>query len=288
MRLARGNIMNFQPETVNRENDIYNNYDKGFWFIFRKADLLDSGESGEYELPLISSPEELGISTVSSIYLGKLDGKNLWACEASGKDEAGNSGKTGHRYRNIREFFPDMNNEMISLALRALHLKNWNMNWKFCPSCGGELKLSETERAKICKSCSGIHYPVMSPAIIVAVRKGNKLLLANNKKFPNRSRYSILAGFVEAGESLEETVHREVFEEVGIAVKNIKYFGSQNWPFPHSLMIGFTAEHDSGEIKEDNVEIAHADWYGVNDMPAIPPFGSISRLLIEDFKKNCG
>ncbi len=109
-----------------------------------------------------------------------------------------------------------MNSEMFALVLRAVHLKTWDGNWKFCPVCGEKLKLSETETAKICSDCSRVHYPAISPAIIVAVRKGNKLLLAHNNRFPARIRYSILAGFVEAGESLEETVEREVSKRLGL------------------------------------------------------------------------
>ena len=278
--------MNFQPEVVCSKSD--SDMEKSYWFIFRGVNLLETADTDGFTLPLIKNPEEIGLKTVSSIYLGKLDGINLWACEVSEENEAHNSccGQAEPVYKNIREFYPSMSNEMFSLALRAIHLKNWNMSWKFCPSCGGTLKLSDKERAKICTECSKIHYPVISPAIIVAVRKDNKLLLAHNNKFPNIIRYSILAGFVEAGESLEETVKREVFEEVGIRVRNIRYFGSQDWPFPHSLMLGFTAEYESGEIKPDGEEISHADWFAPDQMPPIPPFGSISRELIEDFIKN--
>ena len=266
--------------------------EKGYWFVYRNASLLLPGGNENFSLPLIRHPEEIGIKILegSDIYLGKLDGKNLFVCEASDEEEPLNNccGMAEHEYRNIREWLPFAGEDFFALALRALHIKNWHSTWKLCPSCGGRLKFSDTERAKICSECSQIHYPVISPAVIVAVRKGQKLLLAQNKRFPRRSRYSILAGFVEAGESLEETVRREIFEEVGIRVQNIKYFGSQGWPFPHSLMLGFTAEHESGEIIVDDVEIGHADWYGKDEMPEIPPHGSISRKLIEDFRTNYG
>ncbi len=267
-----------------------NREERGYWFIFRDARLLVSAESNDFSLPLIKHPGELGIRALSEIYLGKLDGKNLFACEASDDNEPLNNccGTSEHNFANIRELYQSMGDDYFALALRALHIKNWHHDWNFCPACGKELELSETERAKICTECGRIHYPVISPAIIVAVRKGDKLLLAHNNRFPKRIRYSILAGFVDAGESLEEAVEREVFEEVGIKIKNIRYFGSQGWPFPRSLMLGFTAEHESGEIAVDNVEIGHADWYSSDNMPEIPPYGSISRLLIEDFRKNYG
>ena len=283
--------MNYQSEIIYKKKDSENvRGEKGYWFIFKKSSLLVSGNSEKSVLPFLLRPEEIGIKTVSSLYLGKLDSENLFVCEASDEDEPVNNccGTAEHEFKNIREFYSILGEEFFALACRALLLKNWNMNWNFCPSCGCDLVLSESERAKICSKCGNIHYPVISPAIIVAVRKDDRLLLAHNKKYPIKKRYSIIAGFVEAGETFEETVHREVFEEVGLKVKNIKYFGSQSWPFPHSMMIGFTAEYDSGEITVDDVEIGHADWYTADNMPEIPPFGSISRLLIEDFKtKTC-
>ena len=277
--------MNFQPGIIYKGNNEYK--EKNYWLIFKNGDLLETVENGELKIPVLSSPEEYGIKAAFSLCIGMINGKKLWVCEASEEDAFLDS-EDSCVFKNIRELFPVMDNEMFALILRAVHLKTWDINWKFCPFCGGKLRLSETETAKICTACSRVHYPAISPAIIVAVRKGKKLLLAHNNRFPKRIRYSILAGFVEAGESLEETVEREVFEEVGIKIKNIKYFGSQSWPFPQSLMLGFTAEYESGEIAVDNVEIGHADWYSADNMPPIPPHGSISRELIEDFRKNYG
>jgi NAD+ diphosphatase len=127
-----------------------------------------------------------------------------------------------------------------------------------------------------------VNYPRLSPAIIVAVVRGEQILLAHSPRFPE-DFYSVLAGFVEPGETLEDCVRREVFEEVGISVKNIRYFGSQPWPFPDSLMLGFTAEYADGEIKEDGVEISHADWFSPDRLPQLPPknqhFTGIDRLV---------
>lgn len=133
-----------------------------------------------------------------------------------------------------------------------------------------------------CPSCGLLAFPVVSPAVIVLVRKGEQILLAANRTFRG-GMYSILAGFVEPGENIEETLHREVFEEVGIHVKNLRYVASQPWPFPHSLMIGYTAEWESGEIQPDGDEILDAGWYSADDLPPIPPPLSIAGRLINDW-----
>ena len=137
-------------------------------------------------------------------------------------------------------------------------------------------------RAKECEECGRFDFPRISPAIIVLIEKGDALLLARSTRFPG-SFFSVLAGFVEPGESLEEAVHREVKEETGILVKDIEYFGSQPWPFPDSLMIGFTAQYASGEIRIDGEEIAEAGWYKSHSLPQIPGKLSIARQLIDWF-----
>ena len=137
-------------------------------------------------------------------------------------------------------------------------------------------------RAKECSECSRLEFPRISPAIIVLIEKGDALLLARSARFAGQF-FSVLAGFVEPGESLEAAVYREVMEEIGISVKNIRYFGSQPWPFPDSLMIGFTAQYESGEIRIDGEEIVEAGWYQAGNLPKIPGKLSIARQLIDWF-----
>jgi NAD+ diphosphatase len=144
------------------------------------------------------------------------------------------------------------------------------------------MELQEIERAKKCPNCGLLHFPRLAPAIIVAIERGDRLLMARSRRFTT-GMYSVLAGFVEPGESLEETVAREVKEEVGISLKDIKYFGSQPWPFPHSLMIGFTATYASGEIVMDDSEIEDAGWFTVDSLPPLPGKISIARKLIDGF-----
>jgi len=139
-----------------------------------------------------------------------------------------------------------------------------------------------TERAKRCPKCGLLHFPRLAPAIIVLVERGDKLLMARSRHFAS-GMYSVLAGFVEPGESLEEAVIREVKEEVGISIKDIQYFGSQSWPFPHSLMIGFTATYEGGEISMDDTEIEDAGWFSIDKLPPLPGKISIARKLIDWF-----
>ena len=158
-------------------------------------------------------------------------------------------------------------------------------NHSFCGQCGSPTTRRTTEHAKECPHCGLVAYPRISPAIIVAITRNNTILLAHNAA-ENHPFYSVLAGFLEPGESFENCVKREVFEEVQIRVKNIRYFGSQPWPFPDSLMVAFTADYDSGTIAVDGVELDHADWFTSNNLPAIPRSGSISRKLIDWFLSN--
>ncbi|WP_415900981.1 NAD(+) diphosphatase [Neptuniibacter sp. QD48_11] len=174
------------------------------------------------------------------------------------------------------------NEDEFSILSAAAQVITWHASFKFCPRCATELVMDEADLAKVCPSCGHHQYPRLSPCIIVLVRKDDKCLLAHSSKFKS-GRYSTLAGFIEAGESAEHAVEREVMEEVGIKVKNIKYVCSQSWPFPHSFMLGFMADYSEGEITPDGEEILRADWFSVDDLPTIPPKFTISRQLIDKF-----
>ena len=187
----------------------------------------------------------------------------------------------------IREVWHRFGHDTFLKTGGAWQFANWFRNTKFCSCCSAELKTSENDYGRICKSCGKTFYAPLSPAIIVAVTRNGKLLLAHNANFSN-NRYSIIAGFVEPGESLEMTVEREISEEVSIKVKNIKYFGSQPWPFPNSLMLGFTAEWEAGEILPDGNEIVTANWFSKNEIENlnIPDGASIARRLINNYMQN--
>lgn len=185
---------------------------------------------------------------------------------------------------NLRKLFGSVEDNLFWAAGRAFQIMDWNRTHLFCGRCGTPTQNKSNEIAKECPACGLIVYHSMAPAVIVAVVKDNRILLARNQQKAFKF-YSVLAGFVEAGESLEDCVKREIMEEVGIKVKNISYFSSQPWPFPNSLMLAFTAEYESGEIKVDGKEISDAGWFTKEELPEIPGNISIAWHLIQWFKK---
>ncbi len=252
-----------------------------FWFIYSGFRLLVQPNEGITTVPVTSDPEGQGLKTFRPIYLGKFRERPCYAAQG----EIAGAAADGMRFQDIRSLFGLFEDELFKIVLTAVHLVEWDKNNQFCSRCRGALKDRTDIRAKECESCGRLEFPRLSPAIIVAVEKDGRLLLARSARFPGEF-FSVLAGFVEPGESLEEAVRREVMEETGIKVKDITYFGSQPWPFPESLMIGFTAQYESGEIKIDGEEIVEAGWYRASELPKIPGPVSIARQLIDAFVKN--
>jgi NAD+ diphosphatase len=248
------------------------------WFIVNNASLLVKVNKGVTEIPRYGELGEMHSKITGIIYLGTIDGRHCYAATLDNTQTASNN----FEFQPLRINTAGLPDVLFGVIGRARHLLHWNTNSRFCGRCGAENRDKIDERAKLCPSCGRIEFPRISPAVIVAVTRGNELLLARGKG-SRLGFHSVLAGFVEPGESFEECVRREIFEEVGIEVDNIKYFGSQPWPFPESLMVGFTAEHARGEIAIDNVEIETAGWFTAGNPPPIPPKGSISRALIDWF-----
>ncbi len=210
-------------------------------------------------------------------FLGVESGFNYYSFQAQNPFEIKNTDFEFCDLRTLMSFFDAGQFRLACLASQILY---WDKTTKFCGECGSKTLYSSAERAKTCAKCSVSLYPVVTPAIVVAVMNKDKILLAHNKKFAG-GIYSLIAGFVDPGESLEECVLREVMEETGIAAESVTYFKSQPWPFPSSLMVGFTAAYKSGEIKPDGVEITHAAWFGREDLPPLPRHGSLSRKIID-------
>ena len=189
-----------------------------------------------------------------------------------------------HQFVLLRRYLTELDTEVCEAAGFASHLLHWDLHSRFCGSCGEKNNWYKSEWAKKCPECGNVQFPKISPAIIIMIRKGNDILLAHNKNFPE-GRYSLLAGFMEIGETIEETAAREVREEVGIEIENIQYISSQSWPFPDSLMIGLSADYKSGDIEPDGTEIIHAGWYNTGNFPSIPGHGTIARRIIDKYTK---
>jgi NAD+ diphosphatase len=188
----------------------------------------------------------------------------------------------GLELKGLRELFGILPQSDMETAARAFQTLEWSTAHAFCGRCGTPTVFSTTESARVCPSCGATHFPRITPAVITLVHRGPEILLARGLRFGPRF-YSLIAGFVEAGETLEQAVEREVFEEVGIKVKDITYFGSQSWPFPSQLMVGFTAHHAGGELRLNESEISDARWVSASDLPGdieLPTNYSISGRLI--------
>jgi NAD+ diphosphatase len=249
-----------------------------WWFIVSGFRLFVRMSNETATIPCIDDPSKHGVKITRHLYLGSLGGRPCYAAEGTLQNEEPSEGA----FQDLRTLFLKLEDDFYQVALTAVHLIEWDQRCQFCSRCRGELKSRRDIRAKECEGCGLLEFPRISPAIIVLIEKDDTLLLARSARFSG-SFFSVLAGFVEPGESLENAVRREVKEETGIAVKNIVYFGSQPWPYPDSLMIGFTAEYESGEIAIDGEEIIEAGWYHANALPPIPGKLSIARALIDAF-----
>lgn len=254
----------------------------GRWFVFSKDQILT--RNIEPEKPGIPDQTVLEFFpglTEQGHYLGELDGEPCYCASVAPDAEA----PDGYTFGNLRVFGAQTDEEIFMLAGRASQILHWDRLSRYCGRCGAPTRMKEDERAKKCDACGNVIYPRISPAIIIAIIRGDQILLAHNKNF-RPGMYSVLAGFMEPGEEFEDTARREVYEEVGIRIKNIRYFGSQPWPFPDSLMVGFLGEYESGEIRVDGHEIEHADWFYREHLPEIPNTVSISGRLIRWFRDN--
>lgn len=246
------------------------------WFAFRRTQILVQNGTERPALPCCIDLGEHGLPAQRSHYLGLYGGRHCYAAEIPESQEI----PAGWAALGLRDLFGLVETTLAALSGRAYQILDWDRNYQYCGRCGTPTEARVDERARTCPSCGLTSYPPVSPAIMTLVTRGRELLLARKAVWP-RGRYSALAGFVEPGEMLEDTVARETREEVGVEVADIRYFGSQPWPFPHSLMIAFTAEYAGGVLKPDGVEIEEAQWFDAAALPKLPPGISISRRLID-------
>jgi NAD+ diphosphatase len=256
------------------------------WYLVRRAELLTTAEGST---PTGALPA--GETDVGPLFLGLLDGAPCWAVGIAERDGDGadaavaGDGPEGHGadgglWVPLMALGATLSPAEWTAAGRAVQLVEWARTSRYCGRCGTPTEMAPGERAVRCPNCGLLAYPRLAPAVIVLIRRGDEVLLARNGRF-GRRMFSTVAGFVEPGETLEDAVRREVLEEVGVELGDVRYVGSQPWPFPHSLMLGFDADWASGDIRVDGEEIVEAAWFGRDSLPPIPPPLSIARRLID-------
>ncbi len=242
-------------------------------FVFRGNELL---LREDLSLPDANAIDTLALDAERVVPVGALDHeyyRTAWM-------DRGHDPGPGFAFKGLRALFGKLDESTLAIAGRAFQVADWARTHRFCGSCAKLMARMQGERAMRCE-CGHSAYPRISPAMMVLVKRGPEILLARNVAVPAGGRMSALAGFLEPGESIEDAVHREVLEEVGLEVRDLRYFASQSWPFPHALMVAFTAEYAGGEVRCEPAEIAEARWFGPGDpLPELSPGQSISRALI--------
>ena len=242
----------------------------GWWVISHEGKLwLPEGE-----LPF-GSATQFSLTGKTARQIGEWQGEPVWLVR-----------QAMHNHMVSARQLLDKDRGLFQLVGRGVQLAEFYRSHKFCGYCGHEMQVSKTEWAALCGHCRERYYPQIAPCIIVAIRREDTILLAQHTRHRN-GIHTVLAGFVEVGETLEQAVAREVMEESGIKVKNLRYVTSQPWPFPQSLMTAFMADYDSGEIVIDQKELLDANWYRYDDLPLLPPPGTVARRLIEDTVAMC-
>jgi NAD+ diphosphatase len=259
---------------------------EGHWFVFSGDKLLV--ELGPLEKPsddprFRARPAWARLPKYRSdaqpertLYLGRLRGVDCWAAELG----PGAAAPAGAAWEGLRPLFSVLDDDHFALAGRALQLLEWDRTHQFCGRCGTRTEPKREERVRVCPACKLSAYPRVAPAVMALVKRKEQILLARSPHFP-AGMYSALAGFVEPGESLEQCLAREVAEEVGVRIGATRYFASQSWPFPHSLMIAFVCEYAGGELKPQEGEIEDAKWFDLLHLPKLPSKISIARKLID-------
>jgi NAD+ diphosphatase len=245
-------------------------------FAFRQTLLLVTETPPGAQLPGHAHLSGLGAVPLRRLYLGTLGERACYAFEY----EADTQAPPGLLWQGLRALYSRLDDDLFALAGRALQYIDWDRTHQYCGRCGTPTRHRSNERARECPACALIVYPRIAPAVMCLIRRGHEILLARSPRFAP-GMYSALAGFVEPGESLEQCLAREVLEETGVRIANVRYFASQPWPFPHSLMIAFVADYAGGEITPAPDEIEDAQWFDIDALPKLPNQISIARRLID-------
>ncbi len=258
------------------------------WVLSRGGQVLLVDDMTTGMRPLTTDEANQIVEHVAApLVLGRFEGETAhwWTGQISDEFDPFDAPFPGLVFSDLRRLLGAMDPAVWNIAGRATQITDWYRDHQRCGRCGAQMEMLVSERSMKCPNDGLLAYPRLSPAVIVLVEHtdGRALLASNVAWRGPRPMYSTLAGFVEPGESLEDCIHREIFEEVGLQIENIRYFDSQPWPFPNSLMLGFFATYAAGEITPAADEIADAQWFAKDDLPSIPPGGSIARALIDDW-----
>lgn len=246
-----------------------------YWFVFQNDQLLLMNSTTLLQKDTLTF---LQSNFIRQYYIGPFNEISCYCAEID-KDISLPSNLV---LTPLRKVFERLGMDWYVAATKAYSIINWDKNHQFCGRCGNKTTNRKGTFERLCPECGLAFYPRISPSIIVLVKKDDDILMARGPHFPP-GRFGLIAGYVEAGEGVEDAVHREVFEEVGIRIKNLHYFGSQSWPFPDSLMIAFIAEYESGTLNIDYTEIESAGWYHYDNLPSFPSSFSIARKLVDYF-----
>lgn len=250
-----------------------------YMMIFYHDEIAVKNGNGRPKLPSMLDVINWSIEVADAQYVGSLNGAGCYGMILRSPVKL-----AGGCFEKLAQLPGRIGSQALELVFRAFHIINWAKSADFCGRCGERMLVPSASRAfaRQCAACGCTVYPRISPAVIVAVVKEDEILLARPNRFPPL-HHSVLSGFINPGETLENCVRRELREEVGIVVDQIRYFGSQPWPFPDVLMIAFTARYVSGEIAVNQSEILSAGWFSADNLPAIPAYGGIARQLIDWF-----
>ena len=254
---------------------------KNYYFVFCKGDImLEKLPDGKYTIPCQELPPtdiKQWTNVMNVTPLGDIPVKTY-------RIDAPITDNPRFEMCGLRPSYYKLSPELYQKAGKCEELLYWDQNTKFCGVCGGQMKM-HTDISKRCEECGKEVWPSLATAIIVLVHRGDEVLLVHARNFRGNF-FGLVAGFVETGESLEEAVHREVMEETGLTITNLRYFGSQPWPYPSGLMVGFHADYVSGEIQLQKEELAAGQWFTKDNLPEIPEKLSIARRIIDDWLSN--
>lgn len=264
----------FRPDNTPPEASDYELH-----IVFQSGQLLSDMRSRSGCLIATEQVQRNGWTEIRRQFLGYWGDQPCYVLEIDAVDQPD---PLQYQKGSLYHILGRVDEQLFALAGRASQLLDWERDHRYCGRCGQQMQVDTQERAMRCDPCRQINYPRIAPCVIVLVTRGEELLLARNANFP-QAMYSTLAGFIEAGETAEETLQREVREEVGVEVTNLCYFQSQSWPFPNQLMLGFFADYAGGEIVCQASEIADADWFHYSELPMVPPASSISGQLIQHY-----